>query len=93
VKYEDVSVRGCEAAPELRRGLSRYFSFYNDERLHQSLEYRTPAAVYRKADAHGPKVTVGQRQEGRGGVGTDPIAGRPEATPESAPVLSGDVAP
>jgi putative transposase len=47
VKYEDIYLRGYEAVPELSRGLGRYFAFYNDERLHQSLDYRTPAAVYR----------------------------------------------
>src|SRR5512144_1030145 len=48
VKYEDISIRGYEAVPELHHGLVRYFGFYNDERLHQSLGYRTPAAVYRE---------------------------------------------
>jgi putative transposase len=48
VKYEDIYIRGYETVSELHRGLSRYFSFYNDERLHQSLEYRTPAAAYRR---------------------------------------------
>jgi putative transposase len=33
--------------PEVVQGLERYFAFYNEERLHQSLNYRTPAAVYR----------------------------------------------
>ena len=47
VKYEDIYVRCYETVPELRRGLARYFGFYNGERPHQSLEYRTPAAVYR----------------------------------------------
>ena len=47
VKYEDVYVRGYEAVPELEWGLGRYFPFYNGERPHQSLGYRTPAAVYR----------------------------------------------
>ena len=28
--------------PELQRGLDRYFTFYNEERPHQSLERRTP---------------------------------------------------
>jgi putative transposase len=49
VKYEDIYIRGYETVPELHRGLSRYFGFYNGERLHQSLEYRPPAAVYRGA--------------------------------------------
>jgi putative transposase len=47
VKYEDVYVRGYEAVPALEDGLGRYFAFYNEERPHQSLGYRTPAAVYR----------------------------------------------
>jgi putative transposase len=32
--------------PELEGGLRSYFGFYNTERLHQSLGYRTPAEVY-----------------------------------------------
>jgi putative transposase len=51
VKYEDIYIRGYEAVPELHRGLGRYFGFYNDERPHQSLGYRTPAAVYRATTA------------------------------------------
>jgi putative transposase len=30
---------------EVRNGLGRYFSFYNGERLHQSLNYKSPLAV------------------------------------------------
>jgi putative transposase len=48
VKYEDVYLRGYETVPQLQRGLARYFPYYNQERLHQSLDYRTPAAVYRE---------------------------------------------
>jgi putative transposase len=51
VKYEDIYLRSYEAVPKLHRGLARYFAFYNDERLHQSLDYRTPAAVYRDVSA------------------------------------------
>lgn len=47
VKYEDMYIRGYETVPELSQGLARYFGFYNGERLHQSLDYRTPVAVYR----------------------------------------------
>ena len=46
VKYEDVYLRGYAVVPELQHGLGQYFPFYNTERLHQSLDYRTPAAVY-----------------------------------------------
>lgn len=46
VKYEDIYLRGYEDVPELRRGLGAYWSFYNRERLHQALGYRTPQAVY-----------------------------------------------
>jgi putative transposase len=46
VKYEDVYLRCYESVPELERGLRAYFAFYNGERLHQSLDYRTPAEVY-----------------------------------------------
>ena len=48
VKYEDIYLRGYEAVPELQQGLGRYFPFYNEERFHQSLDYRTPAEVYRE---------------------------------------------
>jgi putative transposase len=54
VKYEDIYIQGYDTVPGLRRGLARYFAFYNDERPHQSLDYRTPAAVYR-----GTKVEKG----------------------------------
>lgn len=47
VKYEDIYLHGYAGAPELRTGLGRYFPFYNEERPHQSLEYRTPGEVYR----------------------------------------------
>ena len=46
VKYEDIYVQCYEEVPELRCGLARYFAFYNHARLHQSLGYRAPAAVY-----------------------------------------------
>ena len=46
VKYEDVFLRGYESVRELERGLGSYFTFYNTERPHQSLDYRTPAEVY-----------------------------------------------
>jgi putative transposase len=46
VKHEDVYLRGYGSVPELERGLTTYFRFYNHERLHQALGYRTPAEVH-----------------------------------------------
>lgn len=46
VKQENVFLNPCETGDELWRGLDRYFRFYNDERLHQSLGYKTPASCY-----------------------------------------------
>jgi putative transposase len=53
VKYEDIYLRGYEAVPDLEQGLVRYFRFYNHERLHQSLAYRTPALVYGAGGSRG----------------------------------------
>ena len=48
LKYEDIYLKGYETVPQLETGLGRYFPFYNQERLHQSLGYRTPAQVYQE---------------------------------------------
>ena len=46
VKYENVYLRQYRASAEAREGLSDYFSFYNEKRRHQGLQYKTPAEVY-----------------------------------------------
>jgi len=53
VKYEDLYLWRYEDVPQLRQGLGRYFPYYNEERPHQALAYRTPAAVYREGRAAG----------------------------------------
>lgn len=45
VKYEDIYLRDYGNLPEARAGLDDYFRFYNRERLHQALDYRTPLEV------------------------------------------------
>jgi putative transposase len=47
VKYEDIYINDYEYVPELESGLAAYFWFYDEERPHQSLGYRTLGAVYR----------------------------------------------
>lgn len=46
LKYEDIYLHRYASAPALADGLERYFAFYNQERPHQSLGYRTPAELY-----------------------------------------------
>ena len=46
VKYEEVYLKDYQSVPEAINGLKQYFAFYNQERLHQALEYQTPAAVH-----------------------------------------------
>ncbi|RVU80965.1 IS3 family transposase [Leucothrix sargassi] len=46
VKYECVYLRQFDTVSQARVGLKEYFEFYNHERLHQSLDYHTPAQVY-----------------------------------------------
>jgi putative transposase len=52
VKYEDIYIKDYAQVPELESGLRAYFRFYDEERPHQSLDYRTPGEVYR-AGIHG----------------------------------------
>lgn len=46
VKVEDVYLRDYQTVAEARYYLGRYFAFYNNQRLHQALDYQTPAEVY-----------------------------------------------
>jgi putative transposase len=46
VKYEDIYLKEYATVPALITGLTHYFTFYNQERFHQSLDYRTPAEVH-----------------------------------------------
>lgn len=46
VKYEEVYLKDYQTPKEARQGLGSYFECYNERRLHQALDYRTPAEVY-----------------------------------------------
>src|SRR5262249_41951117 len=41
VKYEEIFLHDYETVADAQSGLGRYFRFYNHERLHQALGYRT----------------------------------------------------
>lgn len=46
VKYEEVYLHAYENGREAHDRLGWYFPFYNTERFHQALDYRTPSEVY-----------------------------------------------
>jgi putative transposase len=46
VKYEEVYLKAYRDGREARTGIGYYFRFYNAERPHQVLGYRTPAEVF-----------------------------------------------
>ena len=46
VKYEEVYLNAYSSGREARARLGAYFSFYNTQRPHQALDYRTPGEVF-----------------------------------------------
>jgi putative transposase len=46
VKYEHVYLHSYDSIADLKAGLKTYFSFFNQERTHQSLARQTPDEVY-----------------------------------------------
>ena len=49
IKYEEVYLRAYESVREARERIDAYMRFYNNERPHQALGYRTPAQTYNEA--------------------------------------------
>jgi putative transposase len=58
MKYEEVYLKDYRSVPAAIHGLWRYFEFYNRERLHQSLNYQTPATVYRQGQKRAAGATL-----------------------------------
>lgn len=46
VKYENVYLQSYSDGIALYQGLENYFTFYNEQRFHQSLDYKTPSSIY-----------------------------------------------
>ena len=56
VKYEGIYLNGYSDIYSLTLGLTAYFSFYNQDRPHQSLGNQTPARVYEIAEGGGALI-------------------------------------
>ena len=46
VKYEGVFIKDYHTVTDAQKRLQEYFKFYNHKRIHQALDYQTPAQVY-----------------------------------------------
>ncbi len=46
IKYEHICLYAYDDGQYLYQGLTWYFEFYNQERLHQGLDHKTPASHY-----------------------------------------------
>ncbi len=51
LKYEEVFIKAYATVLEARGGIGGWLAFYNDKRLHQALDYRTPRAVFEATEA------------------------------------------
>jgi putative transposase len=46
IKYEEVDLKAYQNGTEARKGIGAYLAFYNQERPHQALGYRSPGQVF-----------------------------------------------
>jgi putative transposase len=58
LKHEDVYLKGYADGREAKVGLASWIAFYNEQRLHQALGYRTPMAVWRERMNSGKTVDM-----------------------------------
>lgn len=79
VKYEDVFIKGYADFSEANIGLAEYFIFYNTERPHQSLGYRTPAEIYDFPARSAQRTTLAEELKN----GYDTVMMLPEAAEEN----------
>ena len=62
VKYEEVYLKAYANASESRRELGACLRFYNGQRPHQALGYRTPAEVFNQGTDVGEEGTVNAKE-------------------------------
>jgi len=76
VKYEEVYLKAYRDGSEARVAMADYFRFYNNQRPHQGLGYRTPAAVYNSGGQDTPAVgqTADNDPRKTAGLHLNPIA-------------------
>ena len=73
VKYEEVYLKAYSGGREAKAGLDAYFHFYNNQRPHQALGYRTPAEVFNGDSGSSTEPPRGSRRSPTGAL---PIMGK-----------------
>lgn len=66
VKYEEIYLKEYSSAWEAEEALAEYFRFYNHQRVHQALNYQTPAAVYHQVPTEQREPTTHHRRSNSG---------------------------
>ena len=64
LKYEEVYLKDYQRVPEARAGIGTYLDFYNDERPHQALGYRTPREVFEMGGAKAVAIATKNSERG-----------------------------
>ncbi len=59
LKYEEVYLKAYENVAQARHGIAAYFEFYNHQRLHQALGYRTPRQLLEEGLGLSPVAAIG----------------------------------
>jgi hypothetical protein len=49
LKYEEIYLHAYATVAEAKAGIGAWLDFYNTERQHQSLSYRTPQQIYQES--------------------------------------------
>ena len=72
IKYEEVYLKAYKDGTEAKQGIGAYLGFYNRERPHQALGYRTPQEVFQ--EEHAGKRSPDQEAVLIPGIQTTPLA-------------------
>ena len=59
IKYEEVYLKAYQNGTEARKGIGAYLAFYNQERPHQALGYRSPGQVFHAVSPQRRCATTG----------------------------------
>jgi putative transposase len=65
IKYECIFLNSLETLEQARRVIEEYIVFYNTERPHQSLNYKTPEVIYTNEQAQANHIKFLQAKEAR----------------------------